>query len=68
MQLQSDVFSPDGRTLLYRQVANGGQFPKRVYRTQLQAMAVLANKRNQTAWQVVATDNGWYAVERKGKQ
>jgi hypothetical protein len=62
----SDVFSPDGRTLLYRQVSTSGQFPKRVYQTQLQAMAVLANKRNQTQWHIVQTDNGWFAVVRKG--
>jgi hypothetical protein len=63
MQHASDVFSPDGRELRYRQVSSGGRFPKRYYPNVFSAQCALANKRNQKAWQIVRTENGWFTLE-----
>lgn len=33
-----------------------------VYATLLEAMAALANKKNQELYHIIRTDNGWYEV------
>ncbi len=36
-----------------------------IYKTELEAMAALANKKDQTLWTIKRNDNGWYYLGRK---
>jgi hypothetical protein len=58
----SDVFSPDGRTLLHRQISQRGRFPRRVWPTRAQAESALNAKYKRNQWTVVQAEDGFWDV------
>jgi hypothetical protein len=60
--LISDVFSSDGRTLLYRQIAQRGRFPRRVWPTRAQAESALNAKFKRSQYTVVQAEDGFWDV------